>query len=380
MTDREISEIRRSLTPEKNCITAVCGCYVNEKREIISTFRKSFGLMTEEESDKYLSIFKKTLSGTPEKTLTDISFSTNQVLESPEHSLLTKLKASALEDESALTELYDKIMSCLDLDGNYLILMTHNVYDVPFKAKDGQKVFDSSDSTFSYILCSICPVKLTHSTLSYDMTGKNFISRNGDYTVGAPELGFMFPAFDDRCTNIYNALYYTRDASDNHREFSDVMFHTEIPMPAAEQKESFNAAIETALDDKCSISVVRAVHGCINQLIAEHKANREDPAPVVTKQDVGGILKSCGIAEENITKFEEKFDAAFGKNSDLAPQNIVETRKFELKAPDVVIKVKPDHTDLVETRVIDGHKYILIHAEGSVEVNGIVINIEDKKE
>ena len=56
----------------------------------------------------------------------------------------------------------------------------------------------------------------------------------------------------------------------------------------------------------------------------------------------------------------------------------METNKFELKTPDVVIKVNPARTDLVETRVIDGVRYVLVRADGGVEVNGIDVKIEEE--
>ena len=52
---------------------------------------------------------------------------------------------------------------------------------------------------------------------------------------------------------------------------------------------------------------------------------------------------------------------------------------FEVKTPDVSIKVAPDRSDLIETRVIGGIKYILINAEENVEVNGVSIRIGDKE-
>lgn len=43
--------------------------------------------------------------------------------------------------------------------------------------------------------------------------------------------------------------------------------------------------------------------------------------------------------------------------------------------PDVTIRVNPDRGDLVETRMIDGTRYILIRAEEGVEVNGVQVQI-----
>ena len=53
----------------------------------------------------------------------------------------------------------------------------------------------------------------------------------------------------------------------------------------------------------------------------------------------------------------------------------MDSKQLEVKTPDVTIKVNPERSDLVETRVIDGARYILIRAEEGVEVNGVQIHI-----
>jgi hypothetical protein len=95
----------------------------------------------------------------------------------------------------------------------------------------------------------------------------------------------------------------------------------------------------------------------------------------VTKQTVSAVLKTCGMPEEKVATFEEKYDESFGVGVELSPANVLGPSKFEVKTPDVTIRVNPERTDLVETRVIDGVKYVLVRAEGGVEVNGIAVNI-----
>ena len=73
------------------------------------------------------------------------------------------------------------------------------------------------------------------------------------------------------------------------------------------------------------------------------------------------------------------YDETFGFEADLHPKNIIDNKHFEVKTPDVVIKVDPARSDLIETRVIGGVKYILISADESVEVNGVNINIADSE-
>ena len=73
------------------------------------------------------------------------------------------------------------------------------------------------------------------------------------------------------------------------------------------------------------------------------------------------------------------YDEAFGFEAELHPKNIIDNKHFEIKTPDVSIKVAPERADLIETRVIGGVKYIMICADEDVEVNGVSIHINDKE-
>ena len=194
MNEKEISEIRRRFRPDRSGISHIRGCYVNENREIVSQFDQSLGLMSQEESEKLLAILRRTLSGTLGKNLADITFSTQQVVDSEEHRLLMALRGSSLADEEAVQALFQRVISSLTLEGNYLILLAHDTYDVPYRAKDGERMDDASDQVFSYILCSICPVKLTKPALSYFVYENAFHDLKADWVVSPPEAGFLLPA------------------------------------------------------------------------------------------------------------------------------------------------------------------------------------------
>ena len=375
MNEKEIAEIRRRFKPDKSNITHVRGCYVNEKREIISEFDQSLTLSRQEDAEKLLNVLRKTLSGAVGKNLLDIEFDTRQVVEGEEHRLLMALRDSHLGDQEAVHALFQRVVASLDLEGNYLILLAHDTYDVPYRSKDGARQEDASDQVFSYILCSVCPVKLTKDALSYYIQENQFHSVEADWVVAPPEVGFMFPSFDDRSTNLYNALYYTRDISQSHPDLVDALFKSPVPMPAAVQKETFQSILGDTLEEECRYGVVQAVHDELCGMIAAHKESREEEPLVISKVTVKRVLHECGVSPEHMERFEEQYDRQFGPEADLPPRNIVDSRQLEVKTPDVTIKVNPERSDLVETRVIDGARYILIRAEEGVEVNGVQIHI-----
>ena len=379
MNRKEIAEIRRRLNPDKNAISCVRGCYVNEKREIVATFNRPFMAFPQEEQEKYLGIFKRTLAGIPGRNLIDIEFRPDQVMEDEAHGLLMGLRNTALTVDAGVEQLCGKIIDSLELEGNYLILMMHDSYDVPFRHADEHKVDVISEEIFSYIVVRVCPVKLTKPALSYFSEDNAFHSRDLEWVVAAPELGFMFPTFDDRATNIYSALYFTRDAANVHDEFIDAVFHCDAPMPAAEQREVFQAVLEEALDDDLSFEVAQTVHEQLREMIETHNQDKAAEPLVVSRREVSGMLEACGVPEEKLAAFEEKYDAEFGQGISLSAVNIAQPKKFEVRTPDVVVQVNPERSDLIETRIIDGFKYILIRAEEGVEVNGVNISIASRE-
>ena len=375
MNRKEIAEIRRRFNLDKNAISRVRGCYVNEKREIVSTFNRPLLSFPQEEAEKYLAIFKRTLAGVPGRNLIDVDFRPDQVMEGEAHGLLMGLNNTALTVDQGVETLCSRIIDALELEGNYLILMMHDAYDVPFRHADENKVDVISEEVFSYILVSVCPVKLTRPALGYSAEDNDFHALDPDWVVAAPELGFMFPTFDDRATNIYSALYYTRDAANIHGEFIDAVFNADAPMPAAEQREVFQAVLEEALEEDLSLDVVQTVHDTLRERLEENDKDKTAEPLEISRREVVNLLESCGVPDEKLQAFEEKYDAEFGEAVSLRAANVVEPKRFEVRTPDVVVQVNPERSDLIETRVIDGVRYVLIRAEEGVEVNGVSISI-----
>lgn len=373
MNEKEIAEIRRRFRPDKTNISKIRGCYINEAHEMVSEFYDSLGLLPPEETEDILTRLKKILSGTIGKNLLDIEFSTQQVLDSEEHKLLTMLRKSGLSDDKTIKEFYEKVRSSIVMEGAYLILLANDTYDIPSFSKDGEEKEESTE-VFSYFVCAICPVKLTKATLGYHAHEKKFCNIRPDWAVGVPEIGFMFPAFDDRTANIYKSLYYTRNVSEGQEALVQTLFGTEIPMPAAEQKETFQSILSETIAEDCNMNIVKAVHTEIAEMIEEHKNTKNQEPLTLKKENVTDVLTSCSVPEEKIRSFEERFDEVFGEDTEISAVNLA-NKQIEVNTADVSIKVNGERGDLIRTRIIDGVKYILIRADESVEVNGVKIAI-----
>ena len=379
MNDKEIGELRRHLRRDRSNMTNIYGCYVNDNKEIIAEFSQSLGIMPENESEKYFALLKRTLSGTIGKNLLDISFKTAQVANSPEHKLLMDLRECRCKEEELRKKLYQKIIDSVSFDESYLILLASETYDVPFKSKDDSFQKDQSEESYTFFICAVCPVKQTKPNLHYVAEEKLFHDGAINQMVSAPQLGFLFPAFDNRSTNIYNALMYSKDIKEGHEAFIESLFNTVAPKPAAEQKKSFESLLSATLKEDCSMDLVQTVHDEICQRIEMHKEAKVAEPLMISKEEVKSVLSQCGVSEEHVAKFSVEYDEVFGFETDLHPKNIIDPKKFEIKTPDVSIKVAPDRADLIETRVIGGVKYILICADEDVEVNGVSIHIEERE-
>ena len=365
MNQKEISELRRRFRPERSAIGHIYGCYVNTKKEIIAYLDESLAAMPPEEAEKYLGLLKKALSGTQGKNLIDIVFSTQQVADSPEHKLLMSLRETELKDPAVRQAFYDKVIESLDMDdSNYLVLLAHDAYDVPFKAKDGLTFDQVSDTMFHYMVCCVCPVKEGKAALGFYSAQNEFHSYGTNQIVGQPELGFVFPAFDDRAANVYNALFYTRKPDQIHQEFIDGVFRVEPPMSAAEQREAFETILAESLGDACTLQLARNLYEWVRDKVEEHKE-------ALTIQE---ITYNAKVPETQVEAFAARFAESFGKSAALNPANLVGTGKFELEAGDGAAKVSlaPEQGGRIETTEIDGRKYLLIPAEG-LTVNGLAV-------
>ncbi|HWT26424.1 MAG TPA: DUF4317 domain-containing protein, partial [Mobilitalea sp.] len=219
MINSEILEVRKQFKHENCAITKVSGCYVDGEKTVKTKFTESFLCLPEEETFKYFEIFKKTLSGTIGKNLINMEFPTSTEFEGGTQEFLLKLRDSELKDDGLLEEFYEKVIQMYDYTGNFLILLLYAAYDVPGKTSDKIMMDDASDEVYRYILCSICPVKLSKPGLSYNEEVNQIQKRIQDWVVGMPSNGFLFPAFNDRSTDIHSILYYSSDSEELHNDF-----------------------------------------------------------------------------------------------------------------------------------------------------------------
>ena len=366
MNKKDLAALRRRFAPDKNDISIIRGCFVNEKREIVSTFSKSPVSLPESESEHYFASFKKTLGGAAGRNQFTIPVHTDD----PAGRLLRQLQTSELTDEKAITQLYKMIIDGLEIDGSYLILAMHDAYSVPYKKGDEHTdTPDFSDKVFNYLIVSICPVILTKPLLTFFRDDRDFHTVEPDLAVGSPALGFMYPVFEDGGADVNSALYYTKDAGNLHADFIDAVFAAQAPESGVDQRDQFYGVLADTLEDGITFDVVQSLHERLTAQLADRK-----PSAAPLQVSRGEIANLLSVSTKEKDAFQEEYLEQFGAVG-MEATTVVEPKKFVIETENATIQVDSSRSDLVEMKRIDGRRYILVAVEGEATVNGVEVNI-----
>lgn len=328
MNKKEILELKRRFKKDECTFTRMCGCYVDAQKNIVLNIKETFLNLREEEFFKYLEIAKKTLSGTVGNNLLELNFPFNEENIEDRQLSLIELKKSKLKDDTLLDSFYKLIIDSYDYTGNFLILIFHDAYDVMTKTTDNAKL-DESEEVYEYLLCAICPVSLSKPALGY-LEDKNRIgARIRDWVVGPPDLGFLFPAFTDRSTDIHSIMYYTKDAKDTHPELMEEALGCCSKQTATEQKETFHTIIRKALcnDEEKSDHFLMEIQETLNNMVDNHNTvNGKDAEPIIlTNDNIQDILIESGIPEEITAKIEKSYAEEFGDTTPII-ENLIDKK------------------------------------------------------
>ncbi len=403
MTKREINEIKSLYDTIEECrIARLCGCYVNSDKEKVKVFSESFLDLEEKEQHKYLEIFRKNLSGTIGKNLVDLSFN-NQDNEDNSFGkgLLNAINKSELKDEALLDKFYDGIINTYSYIGNFLILLTYQAYDVPGVTDDDIGMEDASEEVYSFVMCSICPMKLTKPGLGYDDKLNMIHTLKQSFGVELPDTGFVFPAFNDRSSDDTQLLYYTKKADDLQDKLLDELLAVSAPLPAKHQKEGFNTFVAQVLGEDSTIETMIAMQENFTELVKEKKEFSDSPTIVLDKDDVREVFVKSGVDESKLEVFDKSFEQQFDmeqyarrnrvvldEDETEAPieipklkieptilaENVLPSRNIEVKGKDLLLRINTKNMDMIDINNADGKKYLIIELPEDVKVNGISVS------
>ena len=367
MNKREVAELRKLLKPEGCSLTRICGCYVDGEKNIKASFANAFLSLPEESIYKYLEILKKGLSGTIGKTLYNLDFPlAEEKDENGTHSLLMKLRTSELKDSEAVQNFFQRVIDTYEYPSNYLILLVHNSYDEPGKTADGMSMDDASDEVFSYISCVVSPVDLTKPGLSYHETSGDFQECMRHWVAGQPEVGFVFPAFNDRSTDLHALLYYAK--KEVHMELVEDLLKCSFSSTAEEQKGILQSVVEGTLGENCSFENVKSVISEIDQAAEEH-ADDQEPA------EVGQSMMLSFLEDhiDNEEQFSESWNESGADNAQILLDNISSKGKCVFDMGDIKVTADNATGDMVELKEVNGRMCLVIPYDGNMTINGITI-------
>lgn len=424
MNKKEVLELKRRFKKEAATFTRVCGCYVDGNHNKVCKFGNTFLNLEEDEFYKYLEIANKALSGTIGNNLLELKFPIEEEEVGGRQHILMALRASKLEDENLLDTFYDLVIDTYDHAGNYLIVLFHDAYDVMSRTSDNNNL-DESEEVYEYLICAICPVDLSKPGLGFLEDEHRIGPRVRDWVVGAVDTAFLFPAFNDRSTDIHSTLFYTKNTKEPHSEFMANGLGCGIERTATEQKMAFHSIVRNVLgaEDEHTDDVLLDLQQNLSDMIDEYAETHDDDEDVflLDKEVVTKLLADSDISEEKAAKIEKSVDEAFGEKPPAA-ENVIDSKALvqnelrvekmaledqvgtltvqlnekdeelaertsqliekqeeidnyiaETKTYDVVLRVKPEKASQIKSQVINGQKCLVIPMDEDehATINGV---------
>lgn len=424
MNKKEVLELKRRFKKEAATFTRVCGCYVDGNHNKVCKFGNTFLNLEEDEFYKYLEIANKALSGTIGNNLLELKFPIEEEEVGGRQHILMALRASKLEDENLLDTFYDLVIDTYDHAGNYLIVLFHDAYDVMTRTKDNNNL-DESEEVYEYLICAICPVDLSKPGLGFLEDEHRIGPRVRDWVVGAVDTAFLFPAFNDRSTDIHSTLFYAKNTKEPHSEFMANGLGCGIERTATEQKMAFHSIVRNVLgaEDEHTDDVLLDLQQNLSDMIDEYAETHDDEEDVflLDKEVVTKLLADSEISEEKAAKIEQSVDEAFGEKPPAA-ENVIDSKALvqnelrvekmaledqvgtltvqlnekdealaertsqliekqeeidnyiaETKTYDVVLRVKPEKASQIKSQVINGQKCLVIPMDEDehATINGV---------
>ena len=354
MNKKDILELKRRFKKTQCTFTKLCGCYVNSEKEIVTEFRETFLNLPDEELHKYLEITKKVLSGGIGNNLLGLEFPLDENYYNEKQSSLMLLQKSALKDDTIVRGFYKSIIENFDYGENYLILLFHDVYDVMVKTSDKMKL-DESEEMYEYIVCAICPVKLSKAGLGYFESDNKIAARIRDWVVDPPRLGFVFPGFVDRSSDINTLMYYTKNAKEPHPELMEDTFGCRTKQTATMQKETFETLIKSSVpsDEDLVEKVFEDIQENLSAMIEEHEElyeGTEANTVVLSKDKVKDLLIESGVSEEVTARIENTYVEVFGDEEPLA-ESLIDKKILKANAQKKVEKELMERVESLESKL-----------------------------
>ena len=368
MDKKSISVIKKLLKPNKGVIDRLYSCYYGGDGDVFMMQTTSRLMsMTEESEELYHKILQQTMTGKLGKCLYNLSFPLEAEREGSTHHMLYTLLKDPSEDH--IEDFFERVIDTYQFSGRVLVVLAHGTYDVPYKAKDGTVLEDSSDTVYEFYICSFCPVSKVTDGLEYNPDEVLFTDR-GSYVASRPTAGFLFPAFNDRMADIHSAMYFAKKTDDIHPELITDFLGCEMPKPEEVQKEAFRKLVVQGLGDNCTVENVSGVYEGVKEYA---EVNQEDDMPSeLGLLQLKNVLRDNGADSDSLKGFDAAYEEAVGKGGSLSVDNITESGKIIVKSPGFTVNVSRDYSGMIRTRTEDGIEYLVLPLTDAT-LNGVPV-------
>ena len=178
------------------------------------------------------------------------------------------------------------------------------------------------------------------------------------------------------------------------------MLDVTATLPAKQQKEGFTEFVSEVLGDESSIETVLSIQENLKETVENKKSESVGETVFLDKESMRGVFEKSGVSEEKLETFDKKFDEQFdmkkihkkqigeddlesSERAEYIPtikveeklfaDNVAPVRNFEVRNKNMLLRVSSKHTDIIDTRVIDGKKCLVIELTEDLTVNGIPV-------
>ncbi len=197
--DREdMLALTRRMNVSRCSFTRIAGCYVDGDGDFDGSFNVNFLKLSAEEKKRNIELAKAVPFAATNVNLKRYEFSQEDMRPGTVWQLLMALRECGLKNDALMDSFYDLVMEHYQSRRSYAVYMFHDRYDIPAKAVDKERLWES-EAVFEYLICVICPLA-------------------DEYEPGVPECGFLFPAYTDGGADLNHAAVFQADKDRPHRE------------------------------------------------------------------------------------------------------------------------------------------------------------------
>lgn len=380
MNKKEVSELRRIFSPESDLfvmnhvLTVIVN--PNSESEKIRYKNVSSGItMNEYETSIYFETLKKILSTKVGKKIIEYKFPNSAYDYGEPQNILYDISQSGFINECDTETFIYQIVDNIDNSVPYSIIAAHCTYTVFRKNKADETEKESSEE-YKFILTAICPIKNEDKTFAYNFVKDEFISNKDSNLLidKNPTDGFLFPAFNDRSSDINSVMYYTNKPKNSNISIIENVLGCSAKFSPETEFEFYKALLNTIVGDELSYDIITAMNNELQMFIDEYGESTE--LPMVYKRDLynmlNKVLEYLNIDKNKLEVFDAVYNKLIGEKIPLTAPNLVDS-KFLVDVYGVSLNIKNPSVCHIES---DSYKtrIVIDIAEPNFEINGMSIN------